>query len=132
MGAFTVQPLGDPGPVSAKGAEIDDDPATVYSAPWSAEGASVMSVHVEFDSPGSDLEATVQLWASNKPKPDESDDSDWVQDTAVTFTGITAAASAKEIQEVGNAGSAFYRLKIERSAGSGTVSVWVNSKPGHF
>lgn len=85
---------------------------------------SQFSLHIVFASGGSDLEANIELWVSNKENPDETSDTDWVQNTTdITFTGISAAASAKEEHTVGNASHQWYRISVNRTAGSGTVTV---------
>ena len=99
--------------------------ATVRSQALSLVNSDNFSIHLEWTGTPT---STVTIWASNKPDPDEGDnDDDWVQDTSVSITG-PAGAAGKFLVEAGNAGSRWYRIKIETSGGTGTFSAWVNAK----
>lgn len=105
------------------GVAIDDN--TIYTPAFSVADAPIWSIQLEWTG---DPASTVTLWASNKPHPDESTDDDWVQDG--DYTGPTIAGSpGKHLEEIGNSGAKFYRLKIVTTdAGSGTMSAWVHGK----
>lgn len=122
------QIIGSKGAVADFGATIDGTTTTLYGK-FRNYQTSVFSLHIEYGSSGSDLEAAATFWVSNKEDPDETSDADWVQNTDLTFTNIAAAASAKEEHTVGNAAHKWYRIKLARTAGSGTASVWVHSSP---
>jgi len=109
--------------------------ATIYSDKFSVWGAPVWSAHLVWSSAGSDLAATITLWASNYENPDPSTDTDWVQMTTdhgwdgfVSGDPDGATASAKDVADVSSSGSRWYKFKVARSAGSGLVSILVNAK----
>jgi hypothetical protein len=117
------------------GATNDATDATIYSDKFSVRGAPVWSAHLEWTSAGSDLATAITLWASNKPEPDPSTDTDWVQMTSdYGYDGFfggdpaAAAASGKDFVDVSNSGALWYKYKAVRSAGSGTISIIVTAK----
>lgn len=97
---------------------------TYYSDAFGGADLALWGLHFEWTGTPT---GTFTLWKSNKPKPSAADDTDWVQDTALTFSNPAGSAS-KSGQEVGNAGFRFYRIKYVNASGSGTVSLWVHAK----
>lgn len=97
---------------------------TQYSRAWSAGYAQVWALHYQWTGTPT---AAVTLWASCFPTPDLANDNDWVQDTSFTLTQ-PAGSAGKHLQEVGNSGAKWYRLKIVTSGGAGTITGYVNGK----
>jgi hypothetical protein len=92
------------------------------------------SVHVQWAAPSS-FTGAFTLWASNLADPDETVDADWVQMTSDHgFSGLaggdptTTSSAGGDIIDIGNAGAAWYRVKMVRSAGSANISYHVSIK----
>ncbi len=69
------------------------------------------------------LNGDLQLWYTNVPKPLETDDTEWVQDT--TFTASDPAGSAgMTFVTVGNLVARWVRIKFARTSGSGDIWAW--------
>lgn len=120
--AINTQILG----VLTTGATINTGAAaTIYSSVFTVKDATTWAVHLEWTGGTS----TVTLQASCKPTPNEASDTDWVDDADITVAGPDGAAG-KSLQEIGNSGASYYRLKVVTASGSGTISGWVNAKPG--
>lgn len=100
---------------------VSASPSTGYSTAISHRHRSAASWQVTWT--GSGLTATIVLYASNKPDPDTSSDTDWLAQTDVSITGPTTSASGSASVNIGNANFKWYRLKFTRSAGSGTFVV---------
>ena len=102
--------------------------ATVYSSTISTKYAPNWSIHYQWTKVGgTGATSTITLWASNIREPDASDDTDWVQNTDVTFTD-PADDSGKALIEVGNSGAKHYRLKIVTASGTSTIKAFVHGK----
>lgn len=69
---------------------------------------------------------TFTLWFSNKDKPDETNDNDWVQDTTFVPTN-PAGAGGKFWDDAVNANAFRKRLKYVNASGAGTVSAFVST-----
>ena len=116
----------------------DGSSGAIYSDPFMIPKGETWSLHIELDDDSTTYAGTIQLWASNKPNPDESDDSDWVEMVAAhgwdgfpALAGtpdFTASGDQKDFVDVGVSGALWYRLEITRSAGSGTISCWLCKK----
>lgn len=99
----------------------DTDPTgTSYSTKFSMKKGSLFSLHII----NGGLTGTLTLWVSNKTNPDESDDTDWVENTDVTFTAL--AGASKEMINAGNAAARFYRVKYVHTSGTGDLDIWAN------
>ena len=112
---------------------ISADPATVYSNVFYVTSSNMASFHLVVDDDASSLAITVTLWASNKPNPSLTDDTDWVQMTSSHGydglpNGNPTGGDTKDLVDLGNLGAAVYRFKFERTAGSGTLDGWVAIK----
>ena len=119
--------LGSEGPVATFGQSLDTSTnATIRSARFGHRNTGAYSLHVEYAG-GSSLTSVVTLWVSNKPDPDATSDSDWV-DTGITFTNITTGTSAKEVKNLVDYNYRWLRVKVVTSNGTGKVSVWVEPK----
>ena len=106
------------------GATIDTTTnATIYSKPFSMQLGTVGSLHfIWTGTPTSEI----TFWESNKgEKPSLADDTDWVQNTDITFTQPTANAS-KGFYNFGNSGARWMRLKVVTTVSSGTFTCWAN------
>ncbi len=100
--------------------------AAVYSTPFSGRKGSLWSLHYVW---GGTPTSAITLWESNKVKPDQTDDTDWVQNSDVTFTN-PAADTGKIIINVGNSASLWYRLKVVTSVSTGTFDTWAFAGKG--
>lgn len=94
---------------------------TVYSEKFSMKRGSIWSLHVVWTGTPT---STVTLWQSNVEIPDESDDTDWVENTDLTMPAPAGSAS-KAFLNAGNAGARHYRLKVVTGSGSGTITAHV-------
>lgn len=63
---------------------------------------------------------TFTLWFSNKDVPDETSDTDWVQDATWAPTNPAGAAS-KAAYAIGNLSHRWVRVKYTNSASTGTI-----------
>lgn len=116
----------------------DDSSGAVYSDAFMVAKGEVLSMHIELDDDSTTYAGTIQLWASNKPNPDESSDSDWVEMVAAHgwdgFPGLagtpnfTASGDQKDFVDLSGSGALWYRLEVTRSAGSGTLDCWICKK----
>lgn len=107
--------------------------STVYSDKFSVHVADVWNAQFEWEDDAADYEAEVTLWASDKPVPDEADDTDWVQMVSGHgFDGLPggdpAGGNGKDMTDVSASGALWYRWKIARSAGSATWQIYVVRK----
>ena len=93
---------------------------TSYSNKFSMKKASLFSLHSVYGG----LTGTLTLWQSNLPDPDPDDDTDWVQNTDVTFTALSGAS--KQFQNAGNAAARWYRVKYVHGSGTGDLDIWAN------
>ena len=97
-----------------------DPTGTKYSTVFSLKQGSLFSLHIITGA----ITGTLTLWVSNMDDPGLTDDTDWVQNTDVTFTAI--AGASKEMINAGNAAGRFYRLRYVHSSGTGDLDVWAN------
>lgn len=93
---------------------------TTYSSKISLKKGSMFSLHII----NGGVTGTLTLWESNLPNPDPSDDTDWVQNTDVTFTAL--AGASKEMINAGNAACRYYRVKYVHSSGSADLDIWAH------
>ena len=110
----------------------DGTDTTIYSSKFTPSRGSVWAAHVEWDDDASSYTATVTLWASCKPVPGESDDTDWVEMTSSHgwdgFPKDPTGGDDKDLADVGISGALHYRFKVARTAGSATWNGWVVCK----
>ena len=97
-----------------------DPTGTVYSEPFSMEHGSLFSLHCVYGG----LTGTLTLWQSNIPDPSLTDDTDWVENTDVTFTALSGAG--KQFINAGNAAAYKYRVKYFHGSGTGDLDVYAN------
>ncbi len=93
---------------------------TTYSDKISLKMGSLFSLHIT----NGGLTGTLTLWASNKPDPDLTDDTDWVENTDVSFDAL--AGASKQMINAGNAAARWYRVKYVHTSGSATLDIWAN------
>ena len=99
---------------------------TKYSTVLVLQRASEFSLHMVWDSTSA-LNATATLQVSNKPNPDETSDTDWVDNTDITFTD-PGGADLSEFIHVSAASGALYRVKFVNGSGTGTLTVYAAYK----
>ncbi len=97
--------------------------ATVRSKPFSMQYGTIASLHFIWTGTPT---STITLWESNKGEKPSTDDTDWVQNTDITFTQPAGSAS-KGLYNFGNAGARWYRVKVVTSVSSGTFTCWANT-----
>ncbi len=108
---------------------LDATTTTQYTDPIVVPHGSVFAIQLDWQSVGDDLAATGEMQETCIPNPDTSTDTDWVTSSDVTITAIAATDTpVKQLINIGNMGSAMFRLKFSRSAGSGTVQVYYSIK----
>lgn len=108
---------------------LDATTATAYTDPVVVPHGSVIAIQLDWQSTGDDLAATGEFQETCIPNPVTSTDTDWCVASEVSITAISATDTpAKQLINVGNMGSAMFRLKFSRSAGSGTVQVYYSIK----
>ena len=105
----------------------------VYSDIFQVEYCEVWNTHFEWTEDTATYAAAITLWASDKPNPDESDDTDWVQMTSGHgFDGLPggdpAGGDGKDMTDVSASGALWYRWKVERTTGDGTLQAYVVRK----
>ena len=93
---------------------------TTYSDKLSMRKGSLFSIHSVYGG----LTGTITLWQSNIPNASLTDDTDWVENTDVTFTAL--AGASKQFQNAGNAAALFYRVKYVHTSGTGDLDIWIN------
>jgi hypothetical protein len=98
---------------------------TFYSNVISLPKQSTVAIHLEWDL----LTDTDTLWASDKPKPNEATDADWVQVTGVSITSPAGSAS-KVRYDLGNVGARWLRVKVVHGSGTGKRRGWATIKEG--
>lgn len=111
----------------------DGTDTTVYTSAFSVGRGETWAVHLEWAEDTATFATAVTLWASCKPEPDESSDTDWVQMTTNhNWTGLPggdpAGGSGKDLVDVGVSGALWYRFKFVRSTGAGTIQAWLVRK----
>lgn len=93
---------------------------TYYSKPFGGAHSDGQSIHLEWSGTPT---GTFTLWASDKPNPSETDDTDWVQDT--TFSPTNPAGSASKMMDTtSNMKANLKRIKYVNASGSGTLKGW--------
>lgn len=93
---------------------------TYYSDMFGAASSDGQSIHLEWSGTPT---GTFTLWCSDKPNPDESSDTDWVQDTSFSPTNPAGSAS-KMLDSGGNMKSNLKRIKYVNTSGTGTLYGW--------
>lgn len=93
--------------------------ATVYSDPISNKYGGGLGIELVFTGTPT---STITLQKSNEFAPDSN--TTWIDDGDISITGPSGSAVSVE-EEIGNARFLWYRLKIETSSGSGTVTAKV-------
>lgn len=116
----------------------DGTDVTVYSSSFLVSKGETWAAHIEKTDGVGSYAAGITLWASCKPSPSDSDDSDWVQMVAAhgwagfpALAGtpdFTAVGAEKDLTDLGVSGALWYRFKFVRTAGAATVSIWVSKK----
>jgi|ERR1700759_1476422 len=95
--------------------------ATVNSNMWSGEDSDGYGLTVF--TTGS-LSGTFQLWMTDKNRPDETTDNDWIQDT--TFVPVNPAGGPIKFRDDGGNAKAYRkRLKFVNTSGVGTLQAFV-------
>lgn len=110
----------DPGAPALAFVAVSGTP-TVYSLHWTGEDADGYGLSVFTTGT---LTGTFTLWGTDKPLPNLTDDSDWIQDTGFTPTN-PAGAAVKFRDDGGNAKANKKRLKYVSASGTGNVSGFV-------
>lgn len=113
----------------------DGTDTTVYSDKFGVSYAEVWNTHFEWVEDTATYAAAVTLWASNKQSPSIANDADWVNVvTAHGFTGLPgsdpAGGDGKDTVDVSASGALWYRWKIVRTTGAGTLQAYVSRKDG--
>lgn len=80
------------------------------------------SWHLQWTETVATLAGAFTCWYSNKPEPNEANDTDWVQDTA--FPAPTVSGSGKAFISAAGVCGRKVRLKYINSTGSGTLLGW--------
>lgn len=99
---------------------------TYYSKMWTGKDADGYSLHYRWTGTPT---GTFTLWMSDLSNPSETDDTDWVQDTAWAPTN-PAGSAGKARDDVANGKSLRKRLKYVNASGSGTLYAWVTVPQG--
>lgn len=100
--------------------------ATKRSRKISLRDGQTVSIHMQWTGTPT---STMTLWYSNKPKPVETTDDDWVQDT--TFPAVNPAGSAsKSFNSISLLTARHIRVKCVTSGGSGTLLGWATIARG--
>lgn len=97
--------------------------STNYSTPVAMRGRHILGIHDEWTGT---LTGTRTLWASNKEKPDDRDDDDWVDVTSETTLANPAGSADNDAAVVNPAPFVWYREKLVVSSGAGTWTSLVN------
>jgi len=90
--------------------------ATAYSQPLRIGHSDKLSLHLAWTI-ASAAAVTTTVWSSNKNSPTTADDTDWVQETAITVAGPTSA-TGKSMTHISNVNSRFLRLKFVSTSGT--------------
>ena len=75
---------------------------------------------------GSAPSATLTVWYSNLPDPDETNDAHWVQDTTIAAQSLNAAGSF--FGNLGNVNAEHVRFKVTYTSGTINLVLWVRSE----
>lgn len=126
---------------SYRGAQVldnvtnDGTDSTVYSDPFSTAGASTWAAQLLVTETTATYAGAVTLWATCKPNPSLTDDTDWVEMVSAngwegfpTITDTALADGDHDLVDVGVSGALFYRFKVVRSTGAATLDCWVSVK----
>lgn len=117
---FVTADAADSGAPRMDGVEVSSTD-TYYSKMWSGEATDAYDVQVEWTG---DPTGTFTLQVSNKERPDETDDADWVTSTEITV--VNPAGSASGFRQSCTGSPAYRkRLKYVNASGSGTLYGWV-------
>jgi hypothetical protein len=114
----------------------DGTDSTIYSDPIMVPRGETLAMHLESDETVATYASAITLWASNKPTPSLTDDTDWVQMVAghgwggfpVLTGGDFTGGDEKDFTDIGVSGALWYRLKFVRTTGTGLISLWVTRK----
>lgn len=97
---------------------------TYYSKPMIGENATGLSLQLEWSGTPAGV---LTFWESDKPFPDLTSDTDWVQDTS--FTPVNPAGSAGKFHADGfQKRSKWKRVKYVNASGSGTLKGWYTNE----
>lgn len=101
---------------------------TFYSDVLDCSHSSAGSFQVEWT--GATPVVTETVWASNKPNPDLSDDSDWVDVTSTIAAVNVTGNSGKGMVDIPPAENLYdkYRLKFVNASGTATVTIYAAAK----
>jgi len=97
---------------------------TIYSERISMKQGSMFSLHIINTETTATVTGTITLWQSNLPDPNPDSVTDWVENTDVTFTGVSGAGS--QFINAGNSAARFYMVRYVNGTGAGVLSCWVN------
>ena len=106
---------------------------TLYSDKFNVGAVPIWSTHFEWVDDAADYESLITLWASDHAAPDEANDADWVEmESEHGFPGLPKGnppgGTGKDLADVGNSGSIWYRWKIARTAGSAVIQAFMGGK----
>jgi len=122
---FNTRSATDPGAPAFNFVAVSGTP-TVYSETWSGEDSDGSGLTIFTTGT---LTGTFTLWMTDKPLPDLTADTDWVQDTSFTPTN-PAGAAVKFRDDLGNAKSHKKRVKYVNASGSGNIQGFVTVPKG--
>ena len=117
---FNTRSATDPGARDAVGVSVLGTP-TIYSDMWTGESADGFNLTVFTTGT---LTGTFTMWMTDKPSPDQTNDTDWVQDTTFAPTN-PAGAAVKFMDAAGNAKAYRKRLKYVNASGTGVITAYV-------
>lgn len=118
---FVTAASGDSAAPLTEGVEVSST-TTYYSRMISGKDTDTFALHIEWSGTPT---GTLTLWVSDKPNPDESSDTDWVQDTGWAPTNPAGAAS-KFHSEFTAHSSHRKRVKYVNTSGTGTLKGWAS------
>jgi hypothetical protein len=93
---------------------------TYYSKVWTGSDSDTCGIHLEWSGTPT---GTFTLWMSDKYAPDETSDTDWVQDTGFSPSN-PAGAAGKFRDDMSQAPARRKRIKYVNASGSGTLKGW--------
>lgn len=122
VSVFVTKSTTDPGAEATDGVAVSST-TTYYSKLWSGARAVGYSSTVFYTGTPT---GTFTLWMTDKPYPDLTTDTDWVQDTGFVPTNPAGAAGGF-LDNVADGRPYHKRFKYVNSSGSGTIYGWVNA-----
>lgn len=101
---------------------LDGTDTTQYTLPIVLTDVDALAIHIVYTSTSA-LNASATLQQTCIKDPVLTDDTNWIDDTDVTFSGATGS-STQEIVNIGNVGAGLIRVKLARSSGTGSAVVY--------